>query len=377
MKRLLWFISWVCFPLLAGAADRHYGATNLWSLDVGFNNQSSPAQATNGVIYVTTWDGRLLAIAPSGNRLWSFSIGFETVASPAVGADGTIYFGARNHRFYAVSPAGKLLWSFKTRGWIDAAPAIAADGTIYFGSWDKTFYALTPQGESRWSFATGKPVVAAAVIDGQGTIYFGSQDRNFYALNPDGSQRWVFRTDGAITASAAIGAAGELYLPSTDGKLYALNPDGSKRWALQTGGITASSPVIGPDGTIYLSVNQTHVAVSAAGALLWQRGFWHPQTNYFGESAGAVLANRTVVFTGGDGYVMTVPDDNGAQEWIWNFWLYGPSSSAPLVAEDGKIIVTGMAGKLYQLQRETPLASSPWPTARGNSQRTGRVTRTD
>jgi outer membrane protein assembly factor BamB len=358
----------------APAAQKHFSATNLWTVNVGYYVQSSPALDANGVIYVTSWDGRLLAINSDGSRRWVFKTGCESVSSPAIGTDGTIFFGARNRRIYAVDAAGRKQWDFKTGGWVDASPALGTDGTIYLGSWDKKFYALNPAGQKQWEFPTGGPIVSSAAINSEGVIYFGSHDRKFYALNPDGSKRWEFASGGAITASPAIGSEGEIYFSSVDGKLYALNSDGSRRWALQTGGITPSSPVLDAAGNVYLSVNQTHCAVTPDGKLRWQQDFWHPQPGGFGESTAAALADNTVVFMGRNGYVMTVPAEDGAREFVWNFWLYGPTYSSPLVAPNGTIYVLGQSLGLQALHREVPLVKSTWPTFRGNSQRTGRVT---
>lgn len=373
MKIHLLIATVVLLGQTAPAEQKYYSATNLWKADVGHYNQSSPAMDTNGGIYVTTWDGRLLAINPDGTRRWVFRIGFESVSSPAVGHDGSIYFGSRNRRFYAVSSGGDQKWVFQTGGWVDASAAIGADGTTYIGSWDKKFYALSPDGLKQWEFVTGGPVVSSAALSPTGIIYFGSHDRKFYALNPDGSKRWEFATGGPITSSPAIGGDGEIYFSSVDGRLYALNADGTRRWELRTGGITGSSPVIGADGTIFISVNQTHCAISPEGKLKWQRDFWHAQPGYFGETGATVLTDGTVTFTGGDGYVMTVPGDDGAKEWIWNFWLYGPSYSAPLVTPQGAIYVMSTSGHLQLLQREVPPANSSWPMFRANPQRNGRV----
>lgn len=359
---------------MARAQSKYYAATNLWQAHVGLYNQSTPALATNGVIYVTTWDGRLLAINPDGILRWGFQFGTDTVSSPAIGADGTIYFGCRDRRLYAVDARGNKRWDFKTGGWIDASPAIGEDGTIYCGSFDKKFYAWRSNGEKKWAFATDGPIGSSAAIDATGNIYFGSNDRKLYALNPDGTRRWDFATGGAIVSSPAIGRANEIYFSSTDGKLYALNPDGTWRWALRTGGVSSSSPVLGVDGTIYISVNTNHCAVSSEGQMLWRWNFWNLQRpDLFGESAAAVLADQTVVFTGRDGFVMTLPPDSGGKEWLWNYWLYAASRSSPLVAPDGTIYVMSYSQELRALQRNVPLAKSSWPTARGNSQRTGRV----
>jgi outer membrane protein assembly factor BamB len=306
-----------------------------------------------------------------------FRFGADTVSSPAIDSNGTIYFGARDKKIYAVDSHGKKKWAFKTGGWIDASPALGVEGTIYCGSADGKFYALTSEGRQKWEFSAAGPIVSSAAIDIVGSIYFGSNDRKFYALNPDGSKRWEFRTSGAIISSPAIGSQGEIYFSSTDGKCYSLNPDGSQRWALQTGGISGSSPVIGADGTIYISVNTNHCAISADGKMLWRRNFWNLQNlDLYGESAAAVLADNTVIFTGRDGFVMTVPGDNGEKEWHWLHWLFAPSYSAPLVAPNGTVYTMGLGWELYALQNEVPLATSPWATARGNSQRTGRVATT-
>jgi len=354
------------------AEQSPFTATNLWIVDLKGYCKSSPAQDSSGVIYLTDSKGRLFAIDADGSQRWAFNFGFESVSTPAIADDGTVVFGSRDRRLYAVTPTGSKKWEFLTGGWVDASAAIGTDGTVYVGSWDKKFYAISGKGQKRWEFPTSGPIVSSAALDGLGNIYFGSHDRNFYALNPDGSKRWAFRTGAPITSSPAIGSDGETYFASTDGKLYALNSDGSQRWELRTGGITASSPVLGLDGTIFVSVNQTHCAISPDGSMRWQRPFWHPQPDLFGENAAAVLADNTVVFTGGDSYVMTVPTDDGKEKWYWNAWLFGPSYSSPLVAPNGTIYATGLFGRLDALQRHIPLAKSSWPTFRGNPQRTGR-----
>ena len=358
---------------LTQAEQYPFTATNLWMVDSRSHCKSSPAQSSNGVIYLTDFKGRLFAIDPDGSQRWTFNFDFESVSTPAIADDGTVLFGSRDQRLYAVSPEGQKKWTFKTGGWVDASPAIGSDGTVYIGSWDRNFYAVTPEGKQRWVFKTGAQIVSSAAIDAAGNIYFGSHDGKLYSLRADGSKLWDFATGGPITSSPAVGREGEIYFASVDGKLYRLNPNGSLRWALRTGGMTASSPVLGMDGTIYISINQSHCAVSPQGTFRWQRPFWHPQPDYFGESAAAVLSDDTIVFTGGDGFAMTVPADDGVGKWYWNAWLAGPSYSSPLVAENGTVYVIGLAGQLYALQRHLQLAKSPWPTFRGNAQRNGRV----
>lgn len=363
------------------AQEKYYSATNLWQFRIEGGTRSSPALGHDGIIYIGSWVGDLFALNPEGTERWRFPTGFEITSSPAVGSDGTVYVGCRDHRLYAVDPNGRKQWTFKTGGWVDASPAIGTNGVIYFGSWDKKFYAVNPPGTKQWEFVTGGPVVSSAAIDAHGVIYFGSHDRKFYALNPDGSKRWEYATDGAITCSPAIGANGELYFASVDGLFHALSPEGTRRWELRTGGITGSSPVLGADGTIFVSVNQTHCAITPDGKFKWQRPLWNDwqrplwnrQPGFFGETAAAVLANGHVVFTGGDAFVMTVPGDNAEIEWVWNYWLFAASYSAPLVADNGTIYVTTLAPAFTALKGQVPLAMTSWPMFRGDPQHTGRV----
>jgi outer membrane protein assembly factor BamB len=352
--------------------NKFYAAPLLWKAKIPNGTRSSPAVGHDGAVYLGTQEGKLIALNPDGGLRWTYRTGSEIVASPAIGTDNTIYFGCRDRYCYALADSGRLKWRFATRGWVDASPAIGADESVFFGSWDGTFYALDHQGRPRWQFGSGGPIVSSAAIDASGTVYFGSHDQKFYALNPDGSKRWEYATRGAITSSPALGAEGELYFTSVDGHFYSLAADGTLRWKLHTGGITSSSPVIGPDGTIYVSVNQTHCAILPGGAFRWKRNFWHPEPQRFGESAAAVLANNLVVFCGGDGFVMTVPGDNGTMDWIWNYYLLGPSYSSVGVAADGTVYATGGSIELYALKNPIPLASSAWPMFRGDPQHTGR-----
>ena len=356
---------------LSVAKEVPYAATNLWKAPIGWSGRSSPALGHDGAIYIGTWQGQLLAFNPDGTKRWAFKPGLEMVSSPAVGADETIYIGCRDRKFYAVNERGKCKWAFPTGGWVDASAAIAADGTICFGSWDKQFYALNPAGSEKWSFPTGGPIVASAAIDASGVIYFGSHDKKFYALNPNGSKRWDFATGGAILSSPAVSDEGTIYFTSVDGKLHALNSDGTRRWELHTGGISGSSPVLGVDGTIYVSVNTNHCAVSPEGKFKWIRKFWDPPAGGYGEAAAAVLANNLIVFTGGDGLVMTVPSENGDKGWIWNHRLFGYEQSSVAVNPQGVVYAAG--SQLIAILNPVPLCASSWPMFRADPQHTGRV----
>ena len=362
--------------MLATAARPALGqhaATNLWKAQIGLYSDSSPALGTNGVIYVATWDGRLIAVNPDGGLRWSLRIGREMKSSPAVAADGTIYVGCRDRRFYAVDAEGRKKWRFQTGAWVDASPALGTDGTVYFGSWDKKFYALTPAGAKKWEFVTGGPVVSSAAIDAKGVIYFGSHDRKLYALNPDGTKRWEFATGGEITSSPAIGGDGVIYITSVDGNLHAINPDGTERWVLRTGGISEASPALGADGTIYLGVNTNYCSITSQGQFITKRTTWQLTATEVVETTPAVSANGIVIFTSFDGAALAM-NAKDLWDWKWSFWMDGPAGgSSPAIGPDGTVYVAGYYGFLYAIKNSAPLAPSPWPMFRADPQHTGRV----
>lgn len=346
--------------------------TNIWSVSLGYHNESSPALDTNGNIYVTTVDGKLFALHSDGTTRWQYKFGFETTSTPAIASDGAIYFGCRNRYLYAVDDTGKLRWRFKTGGWVDASPALGADGTIYFGSWDKKLYALDQTGKPRWEFVTGAPITSSAAIDRAGVIYFGSHDRKFYALHPDGTKKWEFATGGAILSSPAIGADGALYFTSTDGNLRILNADGSLRWQLHTGGINPSSPVLGNDGAIFVCVNTNYCEVSAEGKLLWSRAMspnGYPAFDWL-VSTPVALEDGTLLTTGTDLF-LSIYIRGGAGRWHKS--LRTGIRASPLLTDAGTIYCAATGTGLRAFTNCPRPAASSWPMFRANPQRTGRV----
>jgi outer membrane protein assembly factor BamB len=365
----LLIIHWL-WTSLALAQQNHYSATNLWQTDIGINNQSSPAMAANGIVYVTSCAGHLLAINPDGQQRWAFKFAADSVATPAVGSDGLIYFGSRDRRIYAVTPEGRQQWEFQTGGWVDASVGLANDGAVLVGSWDKHFYALDRAGKLKWKFATGAPIVSSAAIDANGIIYFGSHDRKFYALNPDGSLRWAFPTGGAILSSPAIAADGTIYFSSTDGTLRALDAEGKQKWRLHTGSISQSSPVLGATGEIYIATHTDCFAVDSDGSILWQWPVWNKEPSEpYAQASWTALANGHVLAMPGSGLLVELT----GKDWVWHYAFRAPSYSSPLVNTNGLIYAMSFAASLNAIQGTAPPANSAWPMFRGNPQRTGRV----
>lgn len=349
----------------------------LWEHEAGAAVDSCAAIDSNGVIYVTcsgspvysdASSGKLIALGTNGVEQWAFKTASDIHSSPAIGPDGTIYFGCRDRKFYAIHPDGSQRWSFPTGAWVDSSAAIGTNGDAFFGSWDGKFYAMTADGHKKWDFATGGPIDSSPAIALDGTIYFGSHDKKFYALNPDGRKQWEFSTAGAIVSSPAITGEGLIYFTSVDGNFYALNPDGKEKWHVWTGGVRSSSPVVDAKGNIYIGLSDLFVALSPAGAKLWDYG--HPVV----DGAPAISADGTIYF---NGY-----GDNGDYLHGWNpdgtrkntTFLGVSAASSPAIGKDGTVYIGAGSGPFHAFPTDAGgLARSAWPKFRGDAAQTGRA----
>ena len=75
-------------------------------------------------------------------KKWEFVSGGEVFSSPTIASNGTIYVGSYDNKLYAINPDGGKKWEFATGGRVHSSPAIASDGTIYVGSCDHKLYAV-------------------------------------------------------------------------------------------------------------------------------------------------------------------------------------------------------------------------------------------
>ena len=118
------------------------GATRpAWRLDIG-DVAASPVVDPDGVIYIGSAEGHLIAVNPDGTERWRRTYGNPIIASPAVAEDGCIYFiinlrtGSRPDGDHVegdflyrsilmkANPEGGFLWSFELPddGFTNSAP---------------------------------------------------------------------------------------------------------------------------------------------------------------------------------------------------------------------------------------------------------------
>jgi outer membrane protein assembly factor BamB len=252
------------------------GHTN-WILPLQAPVLMSPAIAADGTIYTGTYSNslgtRLYSIKPSGTTNWVFNLGSLSTSlmsvqfpSPAIGPDGTIYVGSFDKKVYAILPNGQKKWTFQMTNVTYVSPAIGDDGTIYIGSDDGNFYALAPNGMKKWQYYAGGQTDSSPAVGSDGSIYFGTST-GFYALDRTGHLNWSITGQGAFLSSPAVCADGSVVFASLSGHVYRYTAAGA---LVSSGGFpdaVYSSPAIGRDGTIYLACRFVLFALQGTNGL--------------------------------------------------------------------------------------------------------------
>src|SRR3989338_4642613 len=171
----------------------HVDGTVKWTFETGAGIESSPAIGSDGTIYVGSHDSKLYAINPDGTEKWRFDAGDPIYderhdiwkgisSSPAIASDGTIYITSFSNFLFAINPDGTEKWMFSIKVSSDTwtSPAIGPDGTIYIcssrhnGGIGGKLYAINPDGKEKWHFQAESDIFPSPAIGDDGTIYFGS-----------------------------------------------------------------------------------------------------------------------------------------------------------------------------------------------------------
>jgi large repetitive protein len=343
--------------------------------DIDYIDDSSPAVASDGTIYVGTYPSKLYALNSDGTVKWSYSTGGDIRSSPAIGSDGTIYVGSSDAKLYAINSDGTLKWSYITGSAVNSSPAIGSDSTVYVGSVDNKLYAINANGTLRWSYTTGGAIACSPAVGSDGTIFVGSGDDKIYAINPNGTLKWSYTLDFQISnSSPAISSDGTIYAASLV-RLYAINPNGTLKWSYNPGGsIQKSSPAIGSDGTIYVGSYDTKLyAINSDGTLKWTYA-----TGYSLADNSPAISSDGTIYIGGDlaSKKLYAINSDGTLKWSYTAGN-GFCKSSPAIASDGTIYAGPNDGYLYAFESGTGagLANSPWPKFHRDLQNTGALPR--
>jgi outer membrane protein assembly factor BamB len=295
----------------------------------------------DGIIYVGTVDGRVVAINSSTENLeWSYSIAPVTAPSSGLSCGQT--------------SAATAIYS---------TPVIDRD-IVYICTYSGEVYALNtangeyiwvypPKGEGYIGAVVGSPVIA------NGIIYTSSSDGKVYALDTtNGKHKWeTDRTlaDKLWTSPTVMGNT--LYVSTYDGHIYALSAETGELldWSFESEAGFDSSPVIYED-TIFLGSFDRYLYAVKIGSdvPMWKFPEEKPAGNWFWASP---IVNEGTVYAGClDGRVYAIEAETGKE--LWQFESQDsrgkPAAivSPPVLAGD-LLIVANEAGNVYVINPKT------------------------
>lgn len=136
---------------------------------LGFNS-SSVALDYEGRLFFGSFDSNLYALnQENGEILWKFKTNDHIYGSPALSLNSKkqlerIYITSTDGRLYCLSPSGQLIWNFDTESIIRSSPSInrseSNNDIIYFGAANGLLYAINHDGSFRWAYDTNSENLA-------------------------------------------------------------------------------------------------------------------------------------------------------------------------------------------------------------------------
>jgi outer membrane protein assembly factor BamB len=221
--------------------------TELWRYDMDNWVFDSPAVA-NGMVYVGSAAKFVALDAATGGEVWIIDFGTWVEISWSEVVDGVIYLGTAHGELLAIDAiTGVEQWRFlvptfaeateATPGtftpspWIRNAPVVA-DGIVYFGCGDGHVYAVeAATGKERWNLDTGRSGQPNVAVDNN--VVYAVTHENVYALGAqDGSAIWHVKVNGGIWYAPVV--TEDLLVVSYDrvrGRLTGLDlATGETRW---------------------------------------------------------------------------------------------------------------------------------------------------
>jgi len=244
----------------------------------------------DGVIYVGTGDGRVVAInATSRERLWTSAIVTEAggglgcgpaavaaaIYTTPVVVDDFVYVGtytAQGGRMYALGATdGQIIWEYPRGGAYVGAivgSPITSDDTVYVSSSDGRVYALALSTFTRrWeSDRLADKLWTSPDLFGD-TLYVSTFDGHIYALSAETGELldWAFELEAGFASSPVIYEE-TVYVGSFDNNLYAIEIGANEEsWGFQGGKWFWAAPVVyegvvyagSLDGKLYLIDSET------------------------------------------------------------------------------------------------------------------------
>ena len=322
-----------------------------------------------GVLYVGTMDGRVLALNPdSGSRKWDWQptggsgqsslfacaggstlVGGFLYGAPAV-ASGKVFVAYHTGKVYTIdATSGVQQWEYDLKSNVSGGVA-AGNNTVFVGSSNGKLSALdVVNGALKWQFSTENEIWATPVIV-DGVVYIGSLDHSLYAVNAaDGTKKWSFKTGGSIASTPLI-VEGVIYIGSFDDKFYAIDADtGAKKWVFEGAGNWFWAQAAYGNGTIYAGCldHKVYALNAGNGTTVWSKPFDAASL----IKASPVIAGGNLVVASEVGKVFGLDLNTGEKKW--EFDSITAKVLSPLGAVGNTVYINSQDNKLYAVDGQT------------------------
>jgi outer membrane protein assembly factor BamB len=302
-----------------------------------------------------------------------------SIESSAAIVNGVVYVGSMNGYLLAIDLAtGKERWKYKAAQEIEESSPAVSNGTVYVGDLSGMFHAVdTATGKSKWTFKAGGEIKSSPVVFTDGgveKVLIGSYDQSLYCLNAKtGAVLWKFSINGPVHATPSIGN-GVAYLTGCDEVFYGVRlSDGKEVQHIPSGAYTGASPALllapptamaffGTFNNDVLGVNLT------TKRIMWR--YEHP-LRHFPFYASAAVTPSLVIVGGRDKMVHALLPKPGTNKGkaAWTFLTKARVESSPAIAgtriyvgsNDGTLYVLDLATgkKLWEFTAGAPISASP------------------
>jgi len=215
------------------------------------------------------------------------------------------------------SGTGKVNWSYLLKEDLATTPTAATNGMVYAVGRRGTIVALDSKTQSEaWKQKIEGGSWTPPAVGNDGTLYVASEESGIYSLDgKTGKEKWHFAESGHAPSTPAIDEKGSVFFGNKAGLITALDESGEKKWDKKTYGQAYDSPPI-------LAPGATLVALSENGDQM-------------------ISQHIERCFT-----VYGLDKESGDEKWRYNT---GTIRCAPLLLEDGTLLIGGYNGKLVAL----------------------------
>ena len=284
--------------------------------------------------------------------------------SPVVASEGVVYVGSITGQVLALKDDGRsvqLMWAFpenedESIGGVYNPPVVGPE-LLYVAALNGTLYALDKRTGQLdgigWSVNVGNPVEPASLVSGvtlspeKSIVVVGSEDGNLYAYDArTGVLRSGYPFEGPqdMIWSTPVIDNGVVYFGSHDNNIYAVDLlSGTEKWRRETGGAVIARPLIFKNRVVVGSFDKKlYVLREENGIPVWGDQSFFPGMNNFQQAhnwfwAGAVADNSTIFAANMDGNVYAIDTEGNLR---WKQQLDGPIASTPVVMPTGLVVAT-------------------------------------